>query len=152
MRQLIPYTSAVAKRMIPLLGAESTNDLQAFDMSEQDLTELLEYLDNVSFSCLCVDDTGEPFACFGAMFEEMNVARTFMLCTEDCFSKHGKWVTLQIVKYLRRNKATFPDVRLELYSGNQNSRAHKWFEMMGFERDDGFSHEKQVKYVYRDGR
>jgi hypothetical protein len=139
----------MAKCMIPLLGIESTNDLQAFDMNEQDLVKFLDYLDNVSFACIAVED-GVPFACYGAMFEEFDRATTWMLCTDDCFGKHGKWITLQVAKYIRRNKALFPDVTLELCSGNQNHRAHRWFELLGFVLDESFSHPKQVKYLYRD--
>jgi len=149
MREIIPYTSDLAKCMIPALGVESTNDLHSLEMTEQDLVNFLDYLDTVNFACIALND-GVPFACYGALFEDFDSARTWMLCTDECFAKHGKWITLQVAKYIKRNKSMFPEVTLELYSGNQNHRAHRWFEMLGFVLDDSFIHDKQVKYLYKD--
>lgn len=122
-------------------------DLHSVGMTKEMLAVYLDSLDDLAFSFLCMND-GVPFACFGVQFTDTNKANTFFICTEECFEKHGKWVTLQVIKVLRKNIVNFPELELSLYSGSHNDVAHRWFETIGFAKDLYYPSYKLVRYVY----
>jgi hypothetical protein len=134
--------------MIPHLSQQTRRDMKALGLSTDDLKRYLVMLDSATFTFLAVDDD-EPFAAFGVSFTDFNECETFMICTESCFEKHGRWVTVQIIKALKSDhKDLFPELTINLYSANEESAA-KWFKTIGFCKDNDYTDKNIARFVYR---
>jgi hypothetical protein len=147
--QVVPYSSEVAMRMMPRLSRQTRNDMAALGITEEQVRQYLKSLDDTLFAFLAVDERGEPFATFGITFYALDLCESFMICTDECFEKYGKWVTVQIIRLLKSDRLDpFPGVKIEMYTGNESTAA-KWFETIGFCKDNDYTNDKVSKYVYR---
>jgi hypothetical protein len=148
-RRVADYSSEVAKRMIPRLSRQTLNDMAALKMDQAMLERFLERLDDALFSWLGVDENGEPFAAFGICFNDLQHAFSFMVCTEECFARHGRWVTVQIARLLHSDRLDpFPGIEVELITANDETAA-KWFETIGFCKDNDYTNEHTARYIFR---
>jgi hypothetical protein len=146
---VVEYRSELAERMLPRLSRQTRNDMAALGLTEEAVRRYLKSLDDALFAFLAVDEDGEPFATFGIAFDDIDQCHSFMICTDDCFEKYGKWVTVQIIRLLKSDRLDpFPNVKIEMYTGNASTAA-KWFETIGFCKDNDYTNDKVSRFIYR---